>query len=280
MATMSSILPSSLPPSVPGASRGLRLGLAFASWFPSRPAPPSGTSGTWGTRSGPRTGSRRPSLPSFARSRRRLEEIVRNPSSVQEERHTQLLRRFRRFRTRSSSCARWPGPPRPGSPRSATSSPGEHPHPGRLPGASRRESGWGPGRRRSSTRRRSPPTTGGAWPRPGSASRRSWSASRTTSWRPDARYYLADIAAREGDLDDALRRFMQVAELHPTAPRVPEALYRAALIHRDRGRGRPGPGALHPHREHLARQRGGRASPGPSSAVPGADPAPHALSPV
>jgi TolA-binding protein len=52
---------------------------------------------------------------------------------------------------------------------------------------------------------------------------------------PDARYYLADIAARDGDLQDALRRFLQVGELHPTAPRVPEALYRAGVIHRDRG---------------------------------------------
>jgi TolA-binding protein len=52
---------------------------------------------------------------------------------------------------------------------------------------------------------------------------------------PDARYYLADIEARDGDLSEALRRFMQVGELHPTAPRVPEALYRAAIIHRDRG---------------------------------------------
>jgi TolA-binding protein len=52
---------------------------------------------------------------------------------------------------------------------------------------------------------------------------------------PDARYYLADIEARDGNLTEALRRFMQVGELHPTAPRVPEALYRAAIIHRDRG---------------------------------------------
>lgn len=56
---------------------------------------------------------------------------------------------------------------------------------------------------------------------------------------PDARYYLADIEARDGDLDEALRRFMQIGELHPTAPRVPEALYRAAIIHRDRGEAEP-----------------------------------------
>jgi TolA-binding protein len=53
---------------------------------------------------------------------------------------------------------------------------------------------------------------------------------------PDARYYLADILAQEGSRDEALRRFLQVAELHPQAPRVPEALYRAGLLHRDMGR--------------------------------------------
>jgi len=52
---------------------------------------------------------------------------------------------------------------------------------------------------------------------------------------PDARYYLADILAREGQMDEALRGFLQVGELYPQAPRVPESLYRAAIIHRDRG---------------------------------------------
>lgn len=52
---------------------------------------------------------------------------------------------------------------------------------------------------------------------------------------PDARYYLADIMAQEGEMEEALRAFLRIAEVHPAAPRVPEALYRAGLIHRDRG---------------------------------------------
>jgi TolA-binding protein len=52
---------------------------------------------------------------------------------------------------------------------------------------------------------------------------------------PDARYYLADILAQEGETEEALRRFLRIPELHPDAARVPEALYRAGLIHRDRG---------------------------------------------
>lgn len=52
---------------------------------------------------------------------------------------------------------------------------------------------------------------------------------------PDARYYLADILAQEGETEEALNRFLRIAELHPEAPRVPESLYRAAIIRRDRG---------------------------------------------
>jgi len=52
---------------------------------------------------------------------------------------------------------------------------------------------------------------------------------------PDARYYLADILARDGEMDEALRGFLQVGEIYPQAARVPEALYRAAIIYRDRG---------------------------------------------
>ncbi len=52
---------------------------------------------------------------------------------------------------------------------------------------------------------------------------------------PDARYYLADIMAQEGETEEALRAFLRIAEVHPTAPRVPEALFRAGLLHRDRG---------------------------------------------
>ncbi len=52
---------------------------------------------------------------------------------------------------------------------------------------------------------------------------------------PHARYHLADVAAQEGDAEEALRLFQQVGEFHPDSDRVPDALYRVGMIHRDRG---------------------------------------------
>ncbi|MFQ5537036.1 MAG: tol-pal system protein YbgF [Gemmatimonadota bacterium] len=47
---------------------------------------------------------------------------------------------------------------------------------------------------------------------------------------PDAQFLLADILSQEGRPEDALEAFLQVPELYPTAAKVPDALYRAALL--------------------------------------------------
>ena len=48
---------------------------------------------------------------------------------------------------------------------------------------------------------------------------------------PEARFYLADGLEQQDRLQDAIAAFSQIAELHPTAPRVPDALYRVGLLH-------------------------------------------------
>ena len=55
------------------------------------------------------------------------------------------------------------------------------------------------------------------------------------SWRPEARYYLADILYREGDTESAIDAFLELPEFHPTAPRVPDALYRVGTLHLELG---------------------------------------------
>jgi tol-pal system protein YbgF len=50
-----------------------------------------------------------------------------------------------------------------------------------------------------------------------------------------ARLYLADIMVQEDDLEGALQAFLEIPELHPTSPEVPQALYRAAVIHLELG---------------------------------------------
>lgn len=52
---------------------------------------------------------------------------------------------------------------------------------------------------------------------------------------PSAHLYLADILVQEEDLDGALEAFLEVQELFPTSPEVPQALYRAALLHVEMG---------------------------------------------
>ena len=52
---------------------------------------------------------------------------------------------------------------------------------------------------------------------------------------PDARYYLAEILEREGSSEDAIEAFLEIQEFHPTADRVPDALYRIGLIHLELG---------------------------------------------
>jgi tol-pal system protein YbgF len=48
---------------------------------------------------------------------------------------------------------------------------------------------------------------------------------------PDAHYYLADIMVQENRLEEAIRAFLRVPELFPTARKVPEALYRVGVLY-------------------------------------------------
>ncbi len=52
---------------------------------------------------------------------------------------------------------------------------------------------------------------------------------------PEARYYLAEILQRGGELEDAIDAFLDIPEFHPTAQRVPDALYRAGLLYLELG---------------------------------------------
>jgi tol-pal system protein YbgF len=47
---------------------------------------------------------------------------------------------------------------------------------------------------------------------------------------PSARFNLADISSQEGRYDEALDGFLEIREDYPADPKVPEALYRAALL--------------------------------------------------
>jgi tol-pal system protein YbgF len=53
---------------------------------------------------------------------------------------------------------------------------------------------------------------------------------------PDAQFYLADILVQQDRPEDGLAAFLQVQTLYPTASRVPDALYRAAVLQRELGR--------------------------------------------
>jgi TolA-binding protein len=53
---------------------------------------------------------------------------------------------------------------------------------------------------------------------------------------PDARYFLADILEQQDRREDALDAFLAIQRLHPAAGRVPDALYRAALLQNRLGR--------------------------------------------
>jgi tol-pal system protein YbgF len=52
---------------------------------------------------------------------------------------------------------------------------------------------------------------------------------------PDARYYVGDILAQQSKPQDAIAAFAKIQELHPTSPKVPDALYRIGLIHLELG---------------------------------------------
>ena len=51
----------------------------------------------------------------------------------------------------------------------------------------------------------------------------------------DATYYLSDLDLQEERLEDAIEGFMRVPLMYPTSPRVPEALFRAAVLHQELG---------------------------------------------
>lgn len=51
----------------------------------------------------------------------------------------------------------------------------------------------------------------------------------------DATFYLSDLDLQEGRLEDAIEGFMRVPQMYPASPRVPEALYRAALLQEELG---------------------------------------------
>jgi tol-pal system protein YbgF len=52
---------------------------------------------------------------------------------------------------------------------------------------------------------------------------------------PSAQFYLADILEQENQLVQAIEEFLRVAELYPTAERVPQALYRIGAIYAFQG---------------------------------------------
>lgn len=51
----------------------------------------------------------------------------------------------------------------------------------------------------------------------------------------DATYFLSDLDLQEERLEDAIEGFMRVPQMYPASPRVPDALYRAALLHDELG---------------------------------------------
>lgn len=52
---------------------------------------------------------------------------------------------------------------------------------------------------------------------------------------PEARYYLADILVQENEPEEAIEQFLEIPEYHPDADRVPDALYRVAMLHQNLG---------------------------------------------
>lgn len=52
---------------------------------------------------------------------------------------------------------------------------------------------------------------------------------------PEARLYLGEIRIQDGQPQQALEEYSRITELHPNSPEAASALFRAALIERDRG---------------------------------------------
>ncbi len=216
------------------ALRGMRLGLAFALLIPLAACATKRDIRDLGDEIRAQNREQAALISELRAEQARLEEIVRNLSSVQDERHTQLLRRIREVQDELELVREVAGASQAGlaavrDALAARSTPTTAPR------------GFEEGERIGSGE------VADLYEEALAAHGRGSLAAARIGFQeivdrfpnhelaPEARYYLADIVAREGDLDDALRRFMQVVDLHPTAPRVPEALYRAGLIHRDRG---------------------------------------------
>ncbi|MSR23186.1 MAG: tetratricopeptide repeat protein [Gemmatimonadetes bacterium] len=51
----------------------------------------------------------------------------------------------------------------------------------------------------------------------------------------EARFYMADILVEEGETQQAIDAFLEIPTYHPTAEKVPEAHYRAALLYLELG---------------------------------------------
>lgn len=51
----------------------------------------------------------------------------------------------------------------------------------------------------------------------------------------DAHFFLADILAQQGESEASLEAFQEIQELFPTHVRVPQAMYRIALLHEELG---------------------------------------------
>ena len=51
----------------------------------------------------------------------------------------------------------------------------------------------------------------------------------------DATFFLSDLDLQEERIEDAIGGFMRIPQMYPSSPRVPEALYRAALLHEELG---------------------------------------------
>jgi TolA-binding protein len=56
----------------------------------------------------------------------------------------------------------------------------------------------------------------------------------THTLAPAARFYIADILTQEGRYEEALDEFLLIRQEHPADPKVPEGLYRAALLQIER----------------------------------------------
>jgi TolA-binding protein len=52
---------------------------------------------------------------------------------------------------------------------------------------------------------------------------------------PQARFYLAEILVEEGQPEEAIEAFLRIPEFHPGADNVPNALYRAGMLHLELG---------------------------------------------